>query len=459
MRWPASSRRALPADAAPVQRLRLLNRYFFQELGFAGNVNDYYDRRNSYLNDVLHQRRGIPLTLALLYIELATQLGLTARGVSFPGHFLIKLRMPQGEVVLDPFNGRSLSREDLDERLAPYRRRQGLVGDFEAPLGLFLQAAQPRDVLARMLRNLKEIHRSGATVRLLAVQERLVILLPQLGRAARPRAGAERTRPLRCRRSPTSRPTWPIGRTPKTRWRCPSASTSCGAGTRRACIAASRLPAPLHELDPSQRHTLAWLGLALLAALLLWLLAPVVTPFVVGAVLAYALHPAGRAAGGAPRAAPAGGGAGRGRGAVAGGGAAAADRAGGRKELPLLKAQVPALLDQLDRSLAPWLAQFGIQITFDVASLKAWVAKLLDANMEDWLGTALSSARIGGSAVLSRSATRSWCRWCCSTCWSIGRGWSSACRPSCRRACGCRSLAFLAECDWCSGSTCAASCW
>jgi regulator of sirC expression with transglutaminase-like and TPR domain len=108
------------------------------------------------------------------------QLGLTARGVSFPGHFLIKLRMPQGEVVLDPFNGRSLSREELDERLAPYRRRQGLVGEFEAPLGLFLQAAQPRDVLARMLRNLKEIHRSGRDgERWLAVQERLVVLLPQ----------------------------------------------------------------------------------------------------------------------------------------------------------------------------------------------------------------------------------------------------------------------------------------
>lgn len=170
----------VPADAAPVQRLRLLNRFFYRELGFAGNVNDYYDRRNSFVNDVLSQRRGIPLTLALVYIELAGQLGLVARGVSFPGHFLIKLRMPQGEVVLDPYNGRSLSREDLDERLAPYRRHQGLVGDFEAPLGLFLQAAQPRDVLARMLRNLKEIHRSGRDwPRWLAVQQRLVILLPQ----------------------------------------------------------------------------------------------------------------------------------------------------------------------------------------------------------------------------------------------------------------------------------------
>jgi regulator of sirC expression with transglutaminase-like and TPR domain len=173
-------RRRLPADAGALQRLRLLNRYFFQELGFAGNVNNYYDPRNSYLPQVLETRRGIPITLALLYIELATQVGLTASGVSFPGHFLVKVRMPRGEVVIDPFNGQSLSREDLDERLQPYRREHGLEGEFEAPLGLFLQSAPPRDVLARLLRNLKEIHRSAEDwMRLIAVLDRLVILLPQ----------------------------------------------------------------------------------------------------------------------------------------------------------------------------------------------------------------------------------------------------------------------------------------
>jgi regulator of sirC expression with transglutaminase-like and TPR domain len=173
-------RRRIPADAAPLQRLRLLNRYFFSELGFAGNVNNYYDARNSYLPDVLRTRRGIPITLALLYVEIACAIGLTARGVSFPGHFLVKLHMPRGEVVIDPFNGRSLSREELDERLLPYRRRQGLVGEFEVPLSRFLQAAQPRDVIARVLRNLKEIHRTAEDwSRLLAVQERLVVLLPQ----------------------------------------------------------------------------------------------------------------------------------------------------------------------------------------------------------------------------------------------------------------------------------------
>jgi regulator of sirC expression with transglutaminase-like and TPR domain len=105
---------------------------------------------------------------------------MTARGVSFPGHFLVKLRLSEGEVLIDPFTGQSLSRERLDELLQPYRRSQGLAGELDVPLGLFLQAAPPRDVLARMLRNLKEIHRSAEDwPRLLAVLNRLVVLLPQ----------------------------------------------------------------------------------------------------------------------------------------------------------------------------------------------------------------------------------------------------------------------------------------
>jgi len=173
-------KRRVPADASARQRLRVLNHFFFQELGFSGNVNNYYDPANSLLSTVLETRRGIPITLAVLYIELATQIGLSARGVSFPGHFLIKLRLSEGEVVIDPFTGQSLSREQLDELLVPYRQSQGLTGDFDVPLGLFLQAAPARDVLARMLRNLKEIHRSAEDgPRLLAVLNRLVVLLPQ----------------------------------------------------------------------------------------------------------------------------------------------------------------------------------------------------------------------------------------------------------------------------------------
>ena len=164
---------------ATVQRLRLLNHFFFRDMGFGGNVNNYYDPDNSYLNAVLRTRRGIPITLALLYVELASQLGLEASGVSFPGHFLVKLHMPQGEVVVDPFTGQSLSRSQLDERLQPFRGRSALL-DEDVPLGLYLQAAPPRDVIARLLRNLKEIHRSAGELQLLlAVQERLVILLPE----------------------------------------------------------------------------------------------------------------------------------------------------------------------------------------------------------------------------------------------------------------------------------------
>ena len=173
-------KRRIPADAVPVQRLRWLNRYFFQELGFAGNVNDYYDPRNSYVHCVLETRRGIPITLALLYVELANQVGLDACGISFPGHFLAKVHMPQGEIVIDPFTGQSMSRDALDALLVPYRRRGAKNGLGDAPLGSFLQPARPREVIARMLRNLKEVFRSSQdAARLLGIAERLVILLPE----------------------------------------------------------------------------------------------------------------------------------------------------------------------------------------------------------------------------------------------------------------------------------------
>jgi regulator of sirC expression with transglutaminase-like and TPR domain len=176
----ARLKRRLAADAAPMQRLRLLNRFFFQELGFSGNVNDYYDPRNSYVHCVLETRRGIPITLALLYVELANQVGLDACGISFPGHFLAKVHMPQGEIVIDPFTGQSMSRDALDALLVPYRRRGARNGLGDAPLVSFLQPAQPREVIARMLRNLKEVFRSSQdAARLLGISERLVILLPE----------------------------------------------------------------------------------------------------------------------------------------------------------------------------------------------------------------------------------------------------------------------------------------
>lgn len=182
-------RRRLPADAAAAYRLRALNQYFHQELGFAGNVNNYYEVGNSFVHHVLATRRGIPITLAVIYMEMASQIGLRVQGISFPGHFLLKLRLPQGEVVLDPFSGHSLSRQALEEYLQPYRQGAGLPDDQELPMELFLQAASARQVLARMLRNLKEIHRAAQDwPRLLQVQQRLVTLLPAEAVECRDRA-------------------------------------------------------------------------------------------------------------------------------------------------------------------------------------------------------------------------------------------------------------------------------
>lgn len=176
----ARVRRRIAADTGPVQKLRILNHFFFHDLGFAGNFNDYYDPDNSFVHILLHTRRGIPIALAVLWMELAQGLGLAVRGVSFPGHFLVKINLPMGQVVLDPVSGKSLSREELSERLEPFRRRNGLLDEFETPLGLYLQTSPSRDIIARMLRNLKEIHKSHSDwTRLLAVQERLIVLLPE----------------------------------------------------------------------------------------------------------------------------------------------------------------------------------------------------------------------------------------------------------------------------------------
>ena len=176
----ARLKRRVPADAMPLQKLRAVNQFFFRDLSFRGNVNNYYDPDNSYISVVLRTRCAIPISLAVLWLELAQGMGLAARGVGFPGHFMLKVNLPKGQVVIDPLDGQSLSREQLAERLEPFRRRSGLIDEFEVPLGLYLQATPPRDIVARMLRNLKEIHRTQEDwARMIAVQDRLVVLLPQ----------------------------------------------------------------------------------------------------------------------------------------------------------------------------------------------------------------------------------------------------------------------------------------
>ena len=175
----------LPADADDLTRLAILTQVFYKEMGFGVNANDYYAPENSYLHEVLRTRRGLPISLAVLWLELAQGLGLQAQGVSFPGHFLVKITLQGGLVVLDPLTGDSLGIDNLSERLGPYRKDLGPTAcadldEGETPLGLYLQPCPPRDLLARMLRNLKEVFRSQEDwPRMLSVLDRLIVLLPE----------------------------------------------------------------------------------------------------------------------------------------------------------------------------------------------------------------------------------------------------------------------------------------
>lgn len=187
-RMSARLKRRIAPGAPSLERVRALNQFFFGDLGFGGNVNDYYNPDNSHLNVVLHTRRGIPISLAVIWLELAQGVELEAEGVGFPGHFLVQISLPGGKVVIDPFSGQSLSRADLRERIAEIHPNLPMREGSELPLALYLQPCRPRQIIARMLRNLQEIHRSQQDwARLLAVQERLVILLPQAWEEVRDR--------------------------------------------------------------------------------------------------------------------------------------------------------------------------------------------------------------------------------------------------------------------------------
>jgi regulator of sirC expression with transglutaminase-like and TPR domain len=176
----------MPDEADDLTRLAILTQVFYKDLGFGVNANDYYAPENSYIFEVLRTRRGIPISLAVIWLELARALELNAQGISFPGHFLVKVSLEGGLVVLDPLTGESLGLDSLSERLNPYRDPADQTAapdldDGETPLGLYLQACPSRDIVARMLRNLKEIFRSQEDwPRMLQVLDRLVILLPEV---------------------------------------------------------------------------------------------------------------------------------------------------------------------------------------------------------------------------------------------------------------------------------------
>ncbi len=163
------------------ERVMALNELLFEDLGYRGNTEDYYDPRNSYLNEVIERRTGIPITLSVLYMEVGRRAGLPLEGVSFPGHFLVRLRLHGGALVLDPFSGGAPQSEDeLRERLQrviPEGAAEVPVA--ELPLDQFLEPATHRQILARLLRNLKVIYRdAGRSDRLLDVLNRMLVVSP-----------------------------------------------------------------------------------------------------------------------------------------------------------------------------------------------------------------------------------------------------------------------------------------
>ena len=144
-------------DAWPL-KMAAINRHLFHELGYSGNHDEYYDPRNSYLNEVFERRLGNPISLAMVQMEVAHRLGIPLDGVSFPGHFLVRLPVDDGILVMDPFNGgRPLGTEELRERAKPHLGGGSDTLD-DSTLLQILDPASPRAILVRVLRNLHGVY-------------------------------------------------------------------------------------------------------------------------------------------------------------------------------------------------------------------------------------------------------------------------------------------------------------
>lgn len=168
------------------RRLDALDRHLFEVEGFTGNEDAYYDPRNSFLNDVLDRRVGIPITLSVIYLEVGWRLGLPLVPVSFPTHFLVATTGAQ-RYFIDPFNrGARLDEDDLATRLMPVLG--ATIDDARAYLPLATKAAPRREVATRMLRNLKAIYASEREfAKLLTLSNRMIALNPDDAEAMRDR--------------------------------------------------------------------------------------------------------------------------------------------------------------------------------------------------------------------------------------------------------------------------------
>jgi regulator of sirC expression with transglutaminase-like and TPR domain len=174
------------ASSSPAEQVQMVSSYLYEELGFRGNEQDYYDPKNSLLPDVLDRRLGIPITLALVYCEVARRAGIRARGVSFPGHFLVRVDSAGREdtpLAVDPFfGGRVLDEVGLQKLLERSSPAQKLA------LEEHLAPASPKTMLVRMLINLKWIYATrGDFARALLALDRIICLTPDSVPALRER--------------------------------------------------------------------------------------------------------------------------------------------------------------------------------------------------------------------------------------------------------------------------------
>lgn len=169
---------------SPWNKVEAVATTLFGELGFRGNIENYYDPRNSFLNEVIERRTGIPITLSVLFIEVAKRLGVNLQGVGMPAHFLVKFAVDEQEHFFDPFNaGSLLSADDCVELLGKLSDNQI---EFRPD---YLSAVTKKQILSRMLANLRGIHiRAKDYERVLTVIDQTLILDPDSPDSIRDRA-------------------------------------------------------------------------------------------------------------------------------------------------------------------------------------------------------------------------------------------------------------------------------
>lgn len=164
----------LGEETAPVLALEALGLVLFQENGFRGNAEAYYDPRNSFLNDVLDRKLGIPITLGIVTLEVGWRVGLPLTGINFPGHFLVRYEGEVARLLIDPFNGGRVRWENQGQELL-----DRVYGGMVRMRDEFLQSASRSDILARVLTNLKGIYlNTRDDARALAAVDRILLLRP-----------------------------------------------------------------------------------------------------------------------------------------------------------------------------------------------------------------------------------------------------------------------------------------